>query len=477
MMDVMFSLAPVAWLVVALSVLKRKAWEATLSAFLMAVVVSLLFFRQALSPADIPSVAASGVLFALCPICLIVLAALFTYAVTVESGAMSVIRRGLSAVSDDRRILALLIVWGFGNFMEGMAGFGTAVAIPAAILVGEGFSPVKAVVMCLVANTTPTAFGSVGVPLMTLAKESGTDAASLSWTVALLQCAVTAAGPVLVLLVYGGFKALKGMFFAIVLSEVSFLVPWFLASRYMGCELPDIVGGLGVMLAVGLSSRRGGLSFADFCEQVRAWAPFGFVVVIVGINAMMPPSVKSHVTPGALVLVAGFLGGLVQRVSFGRLLAVLWKTFIDYWTAFATICFVLALARVMGAAGMISSIADALVAATGSAYPFFATAVGALGGFVTGSGTSSSVLFGKLQADAAIAVSASPELLAAANVMGAGIGKMICPQSIAIGAAVAGLAGEESRLFKAALPWFLGVIFAASVITGLFSAFCPKAMG
>ena len=146
---------------------------------------------------------------------------------------------------------------------------------------------------------------------------------------------------------------------------------------------------------------------------------------------------------------------------------MLFETLVRYWAAFATICFVLAMARIMGSAGMISAMASALVSATGDAYPYAATAVGALGGFVTGSGTSSCVLFGRLQADAAAAISASPVVLAAANVMGAGIGKMICPQSIAIGAAAAGLVGAESRLFKAALPWFAGVVAAASVIAGL----------
>ena len=121
----------------------------------------------------------------------------------------------------------------------------------------------------------------------------------------------------------------------------------------------------------------------------------------------------------------------------------------------------------MGASGMTSTMAAALVSATGEAYPFASAAVGALGGFVTGSGTSSSVLFARLQVDAAVAISVSPKLLAAANIMGAGIGKMICPQSIAIGAAAAALEGAESRLFKAAFPWFVGVLLAASVITGV----------
>ena len=150
-----------------------------------------------------------AVWFALYPICLVILAALFTYAVTVESGAMEKIRSGLAAVSDDRRVLALLIVWGLGTFMEGMAGFGTAVAIPAAILVGIGFDPMKAVLMCLVANTTPTAFGSVGVPILTLARETGCEESSLFVVTALLELAVTAAGPFLVLLVADGWRGFR----------------------------------------------------------------------------------------------------------------------------------------------------------------------------------------------------------------------------------------------------------------------------
>jgi lactate permease len=270
---------------------------------------------------------------------------------------------------------------------------------------------------------------------------------------------------VLVLLVLDGRRALKGAWRAIVIADVAFLVPWLLASRYSGCELPDIVGGLGVMVALWLAFKGGG--FSGFGGQLRAWAPFGLVVVVLGVNSVMPPSVKAWTTPGALILVAGFVGGLAQHVSPRRLVAVLFETLVRYWAAFATICFVLAMARIMGSAGMISAMASALVSATGDAYPYAATAVGALGGFVTGSGTSSCVLFGRLQADAAAAISASPVVLAAANVMGAGIGKMICPQSIAIGAAAAGLVGAESRLFKAALPWFAGVVAAASVIAGL----------
>lgn len=465
-MATVLSLLPILWLILALAVFKLKAWQATVSALVVGIGVAALGFRTALPPAEIPGVVTGGVLFALHPICLIILAALFTYEVTVESGAMKTIREGLAGITDDRRALALIIVWGFGNFMEGMAGYGTAVAIPAAILVGIGFDPMRAVLMCLIANTTPTAFGAVGVPLKTLADASGQDAAALCWTSAVLQAAVTAAGPVLVLLAYDGWKALKGMGRLLLLTEVAFLVPSLLAAFVLGYELPDILGGVSVMLAVGWYVTRG-RRLDGLRELALAAVPFGFVVLVLGAAAFLPPQFKRYASPGALVLVAGFAGGLVQKLSSGRLVRILFRVLTSYWAAFVTTCAVLALARVMSAAQMVQTIAAVLVAVTGTVYPFVSPLVGALGGFVTGSGTSSCALFGGLQASAAEAIGTSPTLLAAANVMGAGIGKMICPQSIAIGAAAAGLVGAESRLLKSSFPWFVGVLLAACLLTGL----------
>ena len=186
-MTVAVSIAPVAVLLIALVVFRLKAWQAAFAALVVSLAAAFFVFSETLPLHKIPGVMSDGFLFALSPICFVVVAALFTYAVTLESGAMLAIRSALSSVSDDRRILVLLIVWGFGNFMEGMAGFGTAVAIPTALLVGLGFAPVKSVVMCLVANTTPTAFGSVGVPLVTLSEVLGTDLTSLTWMTILLQ--------------------------------------------------------------------------------------------------------------------------------------------------------------------------------------------------------------------------------------------------------------------------------------------------
>ncbi len=156
------AMLPILWLIAALSGLKMAGHKACVIAFLVSAVVAVAGWK--LSITNTLTAALEGVLNALWPICLVIIAALFTYNLTLKTGAMEQIKKMLAGVSRDKRVLALIIGWGFGNFMEGMAGFGTAVAIPASMLVGIGLDPISSVLGCLVVNSTPTAFGSVGVP-------------------------------------------------------------------------------------------------------------------------------------------------------------------------------------------------------------------------------------------------------------------------------------------------------------------------
>ncbi len=459
-MSFILSLLPVVVLVVALVVLKAPAWKAALAALAVGVAEALLW--RGLTVGKLVDCAVQGVSTGLFPIGLVILAALFTYAITETSGAISDIKGGLCSLSDDSRFLALLVAWGFGNFMEGMAGFGTAVAIPCAILVGVGFDPLRAVLCCLVANTTPTAFGSVGVPTSVLASETGLDVDVLTSAVVLLQLAVTAVLPFLVLVAADGWRGLRECWKLALGASVSFIVPWFLVARFVGCELPDIVGGISSMAFFAMLGKRGGASLR---RQLWAWQPFAFVIVALGATSALPPAWKP--TPGLVVLVAGAIGGLFQGIAPARLASVAGRTARRYALAVVTICTVLALAKTMVAAGLTQILADGLVAATGSGYAAVSSIVGALGGFVTGSGTSTNVLFGALQTSVG---SSLPEklLYAAANVMGAGIGKTVCPQSIVLGCAAAGLAGRESEVMKRAFPFFIIIVALACVATFLF---------
>ncbi|MFR3345549.1 MAG: L-lactate permease [Anaerobutyricum sp.] len=179
------AILPILWLIIALSVLKIAGHKACLIALVITAVLAAGYWK--LSLVCTATAGLEGVLNALWPICLVIVAALFTYNLTLETGAMELIKKMLASVSVDQRVLLLIIGWGFGNFMEGMAGFGTAVAIPASMLAAIGINPILSVIACLVVNSTPTAFGSVGVPTVTLASVTNLDALQLSGNVALIQ--------------------------------------------------------------------------------------------------------------------------------------------------------------------------------------------------------------------------------------------------------------------------------------------------
>ncbi len=245
MLFVKFLLAmlPIIWLIAALSGLKMAGHKACVIAMLLSMVLAAGYWK--LDMMCTVTAALEGILNALWPICLVIIAALFTYNLTLKTGAMELIKKMLAGVSRDKRVLALIIGWGFGNFMEGMAGFGTAVAIPASMLAGIGLEPFSAVLGCLVVNSTPTAFGSVGVPTVTLASVTGTEVLPLSASVVLIQCILTFISPFLMVCICGkGVRALKGMLPMTVTAAASFTIPWFLTATFIGPELPDIIGSI-----------------------------------------------------------------------------------------------------------------------------------------------------------------------------------------------------------------------------------------
>ncbi|MBQ9157076.1 MAG: L-lactate permease, partial [Eubacterium sp.] len=471
------ALLPIIWLIVAMSILKMPGYRACLIAFAITAVVAIAGFH--LSPVNTGTAAIEGICNALWPIIIVILAALFTYNLTLKTGAMDKIKAMLASVSTDKRILMLLIAFGFGNFMEGMAGFGTAVAIPAGILAGIGFDPILSIVACLVINSTPTAFGSVGVPTITLANITGLEAVPLSGSIVTIQLVISFLTPFLAVIIIGeGVKALKGLIPFVLIADLAFLIPQFFVARVLGADLPDIIGSIVSMIAMIAATRllpikkqpeyeveTGGSGVEGLTAKSAfvAWSPFILIFIFLLLTSTLVPfihdplaSINSKIqfyagenpatltffwvnTPGVLILIAGFIGGLIQGAGVGEILGVLAGTVKSNVKTILTICSVLAVAKIMGYSGMISTIASVLVAVTGDKYPLIAPLIGTIGGFVTGSGTSTQALFGQLQVETANAIGANPMWLAAANMLGSGVGKMICPQSIAIGSAACSL--------------------------------------
>ena len=507
MLFVKFILAmiPIIWLIIALSVLKIAGHKACLIALAITAVLSVGYWK--LSVINTVTGALEGVLNALWPICLVIIAALFTYNLTLKTGAMDKIKQMLAGVSTDKRILLLIIGWGFGNFMEGMAGFGTAVAIPASMLVGIGLDPLGAVLACFCANTTPTAFGSVGVPTTTLATVTNLDVLSLSGDVATIQVILTLITPFIMVMIIGkGLKALKGMIPFTLVASLSYVIPWFFAAHVIGCELPDIIGSIislaAMVFAAKLLGPKGDNEYSIKIEQkegagltvnegIIAWSPFILIFILLMITSKLCPPIQNAIagiktnvivyadkevgatlgfswinTPGVMIFIAAIIGGLIQKASFAEMGSVLVSTLKTYWKTIVTICSVVAVAKVMGYSGMTQDIANFLVAVTGPLhiYPLISPLIGGIGAFVTGSGTSTCVLFGPLQASTAAQLGLSPSWIAAANVMGAGIGKMICPQGIAIGAGAINMVGQESKILSAVFKYFIIYIALAGII-------------
>ena len=299
------ALVPIIWLMAALSVLKLPGFLACIITVVITAFESICIWH--FSSANMLTAALEGALNALWPICLVIVAALYTYVLTLETGAMEKIKKMLAGVSADQRVLALLIAWGFGHFMEGMAGFGTAVAIPAGILIALGMEPLPVVVGCLVVNSMPTAFGSVGVPIATISSITGLAPVEIAANTAKIEVLIFAMLPFFLVFIIGnGFKAFEGVLEIIVVAGVSYIVPMLIFANYVGPELPNIVGAICSMISIVVCAKiRKGEVPEEYLaktsgssdrsseqlslqEALIAWAPFLLIFVLLVLTSLVP---------------------------------------------------------------------------------------------------------------------------------------------------------------------------------------------
>src|ERR1700676_734353 len=236
---------PVFALLLLLGVLRRPAWIASLAGLTTAAIVALAVYHMpaTLVVSSILYGAANGLL----PIGWIVFTAILLYRLTVETGKFEIIKDSIGSLTSDQRLQALLIAFAFGAFIEGAAGFGTPVAVAAAMLAGLGFRPFFAASLCLLANTSPVAFGSIGTPLIMLATVTGLPLGPLSANVGRICAPVSLFVPAYLVLVMGGFGALRAVFPAAAVCGIAFAGAQFLVSSYLGPHLTDILGSLAAM--------------------------------------------------------------------------------------------------------------------------------------------------------------------------------------------------------------------------------------
>ena len=489
------ALLPVLFIFWALIIRRIKGYLASLLAIAIALIIAVLFYRMPVSLALLST--ANGAIYGLFPICWIVLPAVFLFNITVRSGQFAIIRQFLASISADRRIQALLIAFSFGSFLEGTAGFGAPVAITAAMLAGLGFDPLYAAGICLIANTAPVAFGSIGIPIAVTSQVTGLPEQAISELVGRTLPFLSAILPFYLVTLMAGYKKAKEITPAALVSGLSFALIQALTSNFLGPTLPDILAGIGSIICLLLllrfwrpttiwrfphEPREAVITGSAYNSRQLLWAlsPFIALTVIIIIwglppvkdwlNANGSASFEFPILHNAILDLNGhplphifrlnYLSAAGTAIFIAALLSLLLSGLrpIEGWQVFRgtlyqlrfpilSIAAVLAFAYLVNDAGITLTIAQSL-AASGFLFPFFAPVLGWLGVFITGSDTSSNALFGKLQATTAASIGVDPVVTVSANVSGGVVGKMISPQSIAVAAAAGGLVGRESELFR-----------------------------
>ena len=491
---------PVVVLLGTLAVLRVKAHIAALLGLATALAIAVSIFGMPVGMAL--GTAAYGVAYGLFPIGWIVLNVIFLYHLTEQRGLFAILRESITTITRDRRLQLLLVAFCFGAFFEGASGFGTPVAVTGAILIGLGFPPLLASGLSLIANTAPVAFGALGTPIIALQAVTELDLKQLSAMVGRQLPLFSVIVPFWLVWAFAGLRGTLEVWPAILVAGVSFAVPQFLISNWHGPWLVDVVAAVVSMGAVTLflrfwrPRRHWGLEgeedvtsqagpAAPSRDVLRAWVPWIILSVLVfiwglpqtkamldGISILRLPVPGLHnlvqrVPPvvavakpeaavfnlnwlsatGSGILAAALIAGLGMGYRPRELARAYWSTLKLVRFSLLTIAAMLAIGFTTRYSGLDATLGLAF-ARTGWLYPFFGTLLGWLGVALTGSDTSSNVLFGSLQRITAEQLGLSPILMAAANSSGGVMGKMVDAQSIVVASTATRWYGHEGDILR-----------------------------
>lgn len=521
------ALIPIIFFFLALAVFRMKGYVAGFITVVLTVLVALFAYKMPFKMA----MAATGYVFlyGLWPIAWIIIMSVFLYKISVKTGQFDVIRASVLSITNDHRLLVILIGFSFGAFLEGAAGFGAPVAITAALLAGLGLNPLYAAGLCLIANTAPVAFGAMGIPITVAGQVTGIDPHKIGQMAGHQLPFLSLFVPFFIVFLMDGFKGIRQTWPALLVAGSSFAITQFITATFLGPELPDITSALVSLISLALflkvwqpkeiyQSEQANSEVAatttvasmpklTFGKVVKAWSPF--IVLTVMVVIWSQSFFKALFTPGGALesLVFKFeipgLHNLVMKAEpivnkptpyeailkfdvlsatgTAILIACIISMFILKMNVKdAVVTFketlselkmpILSIGFVLGFAFIanysgLSSTLALALAGTGGLFPFFSPFLGWIGVFLTGSDTSANALFSNLQAITAQQVGVSEVLLVAANTTGGVTGKMISPQSIAIACAAVGLAGKESDLFRFTVKHSLFFVIIVGIMT------------
>jgi lactate permease len=489
-LSALVALLPIAAVLVMLGILRRPAWQAALLGLLVALGIAVTLWHM---PANLAIASAlNGAIFALWPVMWIVVNALLLYNIAVTSGRFDAFREWvITRLPNDRRVILIVIGFCFGALLEGIAGFGTPVAITASLLIMVGFSAFDALVFVLIFDTTPVAFGALGAPVTVLAAVTGLPAQALGAMIGRQLPFMAAFLPFYVMVLYGGFRSVRTLWPMLLIAGVSFGVAQFAGSNYLDYTLTDVFAALGSLIvtvlflqvwrpaedaefridravqvpsriARGISPWQGWTPWVLVSATVILWTTFK-VASVGQLNIPWPGLDKMvaitlyHDKPyaavwafqplgtGTAILLAAVVTAVLVRLSPSEFMRCVSRTIAQIWVAVVTVMLVLALAYVMNYGGMAYTLGLA-AASSGRAFILLSPFLGWVAVFLSGSDTSGNALFGNLQVVAARQLGLNPLLFAATNSSGGVLAKMISPQNLATGISVTNLKGQEGAI-------------------------------
>ncbi len=520
---------PVCTLFFFLAVRRTAAWKSAVYAFVAAVAVALAVFRM--PSVMVAGAVADGLVFGWFRIAWVVVAAVFVYDLSVESGQFEIIKQSIGDISEDRRLQVLLIAFAFGALLEGAGGGGAPVAVTGAMMIGLGFPPFQTALMCLIANSAPVAYGGLGNPVRTLVAVTGLREADFSAMLGRILPLTTLVLPFWLIRVLCKTRDTMAVWPGLLVCGLTFGSIQFFWSNFMDASLVDIIGGIGTLVVLALFFRfvwkpRDVWRYAGegrakkklpaeslgFGKLVKAWSPFlllaGFVVLwgvpsvtkaldvvswhhpVPGLHLQVvrtPPVVlKPYAepatfdvswlsTPGTGTFFAGLLAGPLLGLSLKRTVQVFFGSLWRLRLSIVAIMAMLGIGYVTRYCGMDATMGMAL-SHTGVLFPFFGTMIGWLGVALSGTDAGSNALFGSLQVITANKLSLSPILMGAANSAGGVMGKMVAAQSLVIGCAVTGQEGQEGALFRAVMKHSIGLLLLVGLIVMLYAYVFPGAI-
>ncbi|EJQ45353.1 lactate permease (LctP) family transporter [Bacillus cereus BAG6X1-2] len=520
------ALIPIIFFFLALAVFRMKGYVAGFITVVLTILVALFAYKMPFTMAM--AATGYGFLYGLWPIAWIIIMSVFLYKISVKTGQFDVIRASVLSITNDHRLLVILIGFSFGAFLEGAAGFGAPVAITAALLAGLGLNPLYAAGLCLIANTAPVAFGAMGIPITVAGQVTGIDPHKIGQMAGHQLPFLSLFVPFFIVFLMDGFKGIRQTWPALFVAGSSFAITQFITATFLGPELPDITSALVSLVSLSLflkvwqpkkvyqskeansevaATKATSMPKLTVGKVVKAWSPFIILTVMVVIwsqsffKALFAPGgaleslvfkfevpglhnlvmkaepIVNKPTPyeailkldvlsatGTAILIACIISIFILKMSAKDAVATFKETLNELKMPILSIGFVLGFAFIANYSGLSSTLALAL-AGTGGLFPFFSPFLGWIGVFLTGSDTSANALFSNLQAITAQQVGVSEVLLVAANTTGGVTGKMISPQSIAIACAAVGLAGKESDLFRFTLKHSLFFVTIVGIMT------------